>query len=70
MKGISGIPEGRKRATLYSLIQESIRLDSKEERHSRCSERNRLLNSKEINIPPNLKKLNSGGDLWQNRKWM
>ena len=35
MKGISGIPEGQKRATLYSLIQESIRLDSNEERQFR-----------------------------------
>jgi len=35
MKGISGIPEGQKRATLYSLIQESVRLDSDEERQFR-----------------------------------
>ncbi|QTA93346.1 hypothetical protein [Desulfonema magnum] len=32
VKGIAGIPEGRKRATLYSLIQESIRLNSEEEK--------------------------------------
>jgi hypothetical protein len=35
MKGISGIPEGKKRATLYSLIQESIKLDSEEEKQFR-----------------------------------
>ena len=35
MKGIAGISEGRKRATLFSLIQESIRLDSEEERQFR-----------------------------------
>ncbi len=32
MKGISGIPEGKRRATLYSLIQECIVLNSEEER--------------------------------------
>ena len=35
MKGIAGIPEGKKRATLYSLIQESIKLDSEEEKQFR-----------------------------------
>jgi predicted transposase/invertase (TIGR01784 family) len=35
MSGIAGIPEGKKRATLYSLIQESIKLDSEEEKQFR-----------------------------------
>jgi hypothetical protein len=35
MSGIAGIPEGKKRATLYSLIQESIKLDSGEEKQFR-----------------------------------
>ena len=35
VNGIAGIPEGKKRATLYSLIQESIKLDSGEEKQFR-----------------------------------
>ncbi len=35
MKGITKVPAGKKQATLFSLIQESIKLDSEEEKQFR-----------------------------------